>query len=143
MENKAFIRERLIKGLMEVGEKRIVGGVLIKCLKTNNVFLLYRNDKVPVWALVSGGIDEGETALAGLKREIHEELFIDPNEIEFKYIGVEHIPAKNIDFHYFEGFTNSQFKPILDHENLSFGWFPKDKLPSPLYKGLAEKIIKI
>jgi len=143
MVNKIFIKERLIKGLMELDEKKIVGGVLIKCVKTDRVFLLLRNDKTPTWALVSGGIDKGENVLEGLKRELYEECFVKPNDIEFKHIGVEHIPAKNMDFHYFQGLTNSEFKPILDHENLNYGWFSKDKLPSPLYKGLAEKIANI
>jgi 8-oxo-dGTP pyrophosphatase MutT (NUDIX family) len=143
MTNKLFIKERLTNSLMELDEKKIVGGVLIKCIKTNNVFLLLRNDKSPSWALVSGGIDKGEPVLDGLKREVHEELFINPNDIEFKFIGVEQVPNKNMEFHYFEGLTTSEFKPILDHENLNYGWFSKDKLPSPLFKGLDEKIAKI
>ncbi len=128
---------------MELETKKIVAGVLITCVKTDNIFLLLRNDKVPVWAMVTGGVDEGESVIGGLKREIHEELFINPNDIEYKQIRVEQIPDKNREFHYFEGFTNSEFKPILDHENLNYGWFPKDKLPSPLYKGLAEKIANL
>lgn len=143
MTNKLLIKEKLIKGLMELDEKKIVAGVLIKCIKTGNVFLLLRNDKTPSWALVSGGIEKDENILEGIKREIHEELFINPNDIEYKHIGVENIPEKNMEFHYFQGLTKSEFKPILDHENLNFGWFSKDKLPSPLYKGLAEKIAKI
>lgn len=128
---------------MELDDKKIVAGVLIKCIKTGNVFLLLRNDRMPSWALVSGGIDKGENILDGLKREIHEELFMNANEIEFKHIGVEHIPAKNMDFHYFEGLTKTEFKPILDHENLNYLWCNLSNLPSPLYKGLKEKIIAI
>jgi 8-oxo-dGTP pyrophosphatase MutT (NUDIX family) len=143
MANKLFIKERLIKGLMEEDDKKIVGGVLIKCAKTDRVFLLLRNDKVPSWALMSGGIDKGENVLEGLKREMMEELFVRPGAVEFKAMGIEHIPAKNMEFHYFEGLTNSEFKPILDSENLNYGWFSKDNLPSPLFKGLAEKIAKI
>lgn len=143
MTTKIFIKELLNRRLMELDEKQIVAGVLIKCTKTGNVFLLFRNDKVPTWAMVTGGVDAGENVLAGLKREIHEELLIDANIIEFKPVGVEQIPARNREFHFYQGFTNSEFKPILDHENLNWGWFSKDKLPSPLYKGLAEKIAKI
>jgi len=93
--------------------------------------------------LVSGNVENGENILDGLKREIYEELFIKPNDIQFKFVRVEQIPEKNREFHYYEGFTNSEFKPILDHENLNFGWFSKDKLPSPLFKGLAQKISAI
>lgn len=141
--NKTIIRKKLFEGLENHDNKRIVAGVLIKCLKTNNVLLLYRNDKSPMWALVSGGVDKGENPLEALKREIYEEMFANANKIDFKFIRVEHIPEKNIDFYYYEGFTNLEFTPILDHENLNFGWFAKDKLPAPLFKGLAEKIAKI
>lgn len=133
----------LLKGLREEEEKRIAAGVLIKCITTDRVFLLLRNDKVPTWALMSGGVDKGENVLDGLKREMVEELFVRPGAVDFKFIDIEHIPAKNLEFHYYNGFTNSEFKPILDHENLNYGWFSKDNLPSPLYKGLAEKIANI
>jgi len=142
MSNKKFIRERLQSKLMEVN-KNITAGVLIKCSKTDNVFLLLRNDKTPVWALISGGIDNGENVLNGLKREIYEELFIKSDNIKFNLIHIEQIPEKNKEFHYYEGLTDFEFKPILDHENLNWGWFSKNHLPSPLYKGLAEKIKNI
>lgn len=183
MINKQFIKERLIKGLMEADkkitckkcgwkwmkseagsdmyfchkcgndntpdnimeedDKKIVGGVLIKCIKTNRVLLVLRNDKNPTWALVSGKIDSGEDVLSGLKREIYEELFIQPSLITFKSMGVEQIPEKNIEFHYFEGFTETEYKPILDHENLNFVWADLNHLPSPLFKGLLDKIKNI
>lgn len=143
MSMKRFIKKRLNEELMEDKPKKIVAGVLIKCTETGNVFLLLRNDKVPTWALVSGGMDQGEDILQGLQREMFEELFIRPGVVQFKSIRVEQIPEKNIEFHYYKGFTNSEFKPILDHENLNWGWFSKHNLPTPLFKGLAEKIAAI
>jgi 8-oxo-dGTP pyrophosphatase MutT (NUDIX family) len=140
---KSLIKEKLNKGLMELEEKKDIAGVLIKCITTGNVFLLFRNDKQPTWALVSGTIEPGENTLKGLQREIYEELFLKSDVIDFKFIGTEDIPDKNRRFHYYEGFTNSEFTPILDEENLNYGWFSKDKIPSPLYKGLAEKISNI
>lgn len=143
MSIKKFIKKRLNEELVGTSPKRIVAGVLIKCTKTGNVFLLLRNDPTPCWALISGGVDEGEDPLAGLQREMFEETFIRPGIVQFKPIRIEQIPAKNMEFHYYEGFTNSEFIPILDHENLRWGWFSKDKLPTPLFRGLAEKIVAI
>lgn len=141
MSYKIFIKEQLTKGLMETSvPKKIAAGVLIKCVKTGNVFLLFRNDKVPTWALMSGGVEEGENPFDALQREMYEELFVRPNDINFKPIRVEHFPEKNMEFHYFEGLTNSEFKPILDHENLNYLWCDINNLPSPLYPGLLEKI---
>lgn len=140
---KALIRKKLSESLVEYDNKRIVAGVLIKCVKTNNVLLLYRNDKHPTWALVSGGVDKGENPLEALKREIYEEMFVNANKIDFKFIRIEHIPDKNIDFYYYEGTTQNEFTPILDHENLNYSWSNLSNLPSPLYRGLKEKIVNI
>ena len=92
---------------------------------------------------MSGGVDVGEAPIEALKREMYEELFVRANDILFKFVGVEHIPEKNMDFYYYEGFCQNEFKPILDHENLNWSWANPNHLPSPLYKGLKEKIIDI
>lgn len=128
---------------MEEENKKIVGGVLIKCTNTNRILLLFRNDKIPKWALMSGTIDKGETVLDGLKREIYEELFIRATGIKFKPMGIEQITDKNMEFHYFEGFCDVEFKPILDDENLNYLWCNLSNLPSPLYNGLIDKIKNI
>ena len=153
---KAFIRTLLKENLTkydeppyddgtlnESGEEQNVVGVLIKSNNTERVFLLYRNDKQPKWALMSGTMDKGETQMETLKREIVEELKINPNIIEYKKNKTEYIPEKNRTFNYFEGFVNEEFKPKLNSENLNYGWFHKDNLPSPMYQGLKEKIYRI
>jgi 8-oxo-dGTP pyrophosphatase MutT (NUDIX family) len=143
MADKKLIKEMLENGLNQLKETRIVVGALIKCSKTGRVLLLLRNDPKPVWAMMSGTVEKGEDLLTALKREMYEEMFFKGEGMSFKSIGVEHFPAKNLEFHYFEGFCETEFKPILDQENLEFGWFSKDKLPSPLFKGVAEKIANI
>ena len=50
---------------------------------------------------------------------------------------------KNIEFHYYEGLTYKEFIPKLNSENTDWGWFGNDDLPSPLYKGMKEKIENI
>jgi len=143
MINKKYIKKRLTEELMKLEDKKVVAGVLIKCTSTDRVFLLLRNDPKPLLALMSGTIEKGENVLDGLKREIYEELFLKPDDIVFKYVSHELITQKNRDFYYFEGFVDKEFKPILDEENLKFDWFEKDKLPSPLYSGLIQKIKNI
>lgn len=118
-------------------------GVLIKCEKTNNLFMLLRNDKTPSWSMVSGGLEKGEGVIEGLKREIKEELSIDPNIISLKFMYNETSPKNNLIFHYFQGLTSEEFTPKLDNENLDWGWFSKNNLPSPLYYKMQEKIDKL
>lgn len=118
--------------------KRVSAGALIQCTTTNKLLLLLRNDKNPSWSLVSGGINENEDILEGLKREFKEELSLDPSMVDFQKINIDE--TDNHVFHYYHGFTFEEFIPILDHENLNFDWFEKDKLPSPLFDGMKEKI---
>jgi len=116
-------------------------GVLIKSLATNKVLLLYRSEACSyplIWGLCSGGVNNDEDTLEGLKREIEEELSIDPNIITFKFKRVE--DAKGIDFHYYEGFVDDEFEPVLNFENLEYRWCDMSNLPSPLYEKLQDKI---
>jgi 8-oxo-dGTP pyrophosphatase MutT (NUDIX family) len=138
--DKYSTKKNTVKFKPESDKKRISAGILIKSSK-DTILLLLRNDPKPTWSLMSGGLKENENPLEGLKREIIEELNIDPEIIEYKKIRTEDNPKSK--FIYYEGFVEKEFKPKLNNENLEYGWFKKDKLPSPLYKGLKSRINKI
>jgi len=144
--DKKEIRESLRMRLLEGEAKRVAAGVLIQCTETKKVFLVLRSSEGRngnTWNLVSGGIDEGESVLEGLKREVNEELSINPDIIDYKFIKKIDIPEENMEFHYYEGFTNSEFIPTLDHENTDYGWYTPEDLPSPLYPKIKPKLEKI
>lgn len=131
---------------MEAKRKKTAAGVLIKCDKTDKIFLMLRSSGGiggNTWNLLAGGIEEGETPLEGLKRETQEETKINPDIIDYKFINKEFDKDRNLDFHYYTGFTKSEFIPKLDEENKDYGWFGKDELPSPLFPNLMDKINKI
>ena len=133
----------LIKKLLreEIQAMKYSVGCLIQCETTKRFFLLHRNDLKPTWALMSGGVDEGETPIEALKREIVEELSINPNIIRIEFERTEKIPERpNREFNYFKGYVNKEFKATLDHENLAYRWCSIDELPQPLYPGLLTKI---
>jgi 8-oxo-dGTP pyrophosphatase MutT (NUDIX family) len=142
---KEIIRNKVRSILMERMDK-ITAGVLIKCITTGRLLLLLRNDNVDrpnTWSLVSGGVEHGESILEGLKREVEEELSIDPSIIDFRFAEKMQIPGRNKDFYYYQGFTMSEFNVTLCEENLDFGWFDKDDLPEPLYPEMDSKIKNI
>lgn len=125
-------------------EKKIqAAGVLIFCKKTDKVFLLLRNDRTPSWSLVSGTIMDDEDMLLGLHREIIEELSINPEIIEYEYLYTELTPNQKIVFSYYKGYVEEEFTPILDHENLDFGWFNKAEIPNNLFYKLEEKLLAL
>lgn len=119
-------------------------GVLIKALDTDRVLLILRSDKCSEphkWALVSGGINTKENTLVGLKREVSEELGIHPDIIDYKLHSIE--MEGDIEFFYYEGFTEHEFIPILNEEHDDFGWFTENNLPNPLYSKLGNKVKNI
>ena len=99
------IKKKVREVLLEQAKPKVAAGVLIKCIKTNRVLLLQRNEKGDryhgVWSLMSGGIEEGESVIDGLKREVIEEMSINPNLINYVYIGEELTPQKSMRFHYY------------------------------------------
>lgn len=144
--DKKEIRESLRANLTEQSQVPLAAGVLVLCTETNKILLLLRSSEGTggnTWNLVSGGIDEGESVLKGLKREVTEEMSINPDIIDYKFIHKEDGLHNTLEFHYYEGFTNSEFIPKLDHENTDYGWFSKEELPSPLFPNIMDKINKI
>lgn len=113
-------------------------GALIVARKTGRILLLLRNEvsEAPLtWSIVAGHLKKGEDILEGLKREIQEETAFDANNIDFYFIEKE-----GEKFYYFNGFVDDEFECELDVENLNYGWFSKDNLPTPLFPNLKYKI---
>lgn len=140
---KLYIKKLLRESFLKEKTENLAVGVLIKCTNTNKILLVLRNETQPTWSLISGSLEDGEKPLEALKREVSEELSINPEIIKYKKIGVQDIPEKNMKFHYYEGFTSDEFTPKLNDEHTDWGWFHKEKLPTPLYKGTKEKVKNI
>jgi len=135
-----MIKDRVKEMILE-SDKRQAVGILVLCEDTDKVLLLKRNCEPHKgkWSALSGGIDKGESKLAALKREIMEEIKVDADDkIDIKYRYSQDMGDKI--FHYYDGFTNNEFKCKLDDENSDYGWFGVDELPSPLYPKTKSKI---
>ena len=119
-------------------------GVLIVCRQTNNIFLLQRSKlagRSHQWALLSGGLEEGENPLEALGREVREEISVNPSTIDFYNIGKEVTTRNN--FYYYVGFTNQEFIPKLNEENEDWGWFSLDENDTeyPYYLSTAQPMM--
>ena len=139
--DKETIKAKLEAGLLKQKIRQNTG-ILIKCTTTDRFLLLKRaypphNQK---WALLSGAMELGEDSLGAIKREIGEEISINPDIIDIRYAGKEVDSITGTEFFYYQGLTNSEFLPTLDHENVDFGWFSKDEFPTPIFPGLPEKM---
>ena len=96
--------------------------------------LLHRATKPIVWSILTGKMDKGgETPLETVKREIKEEINLDPSFIDnIKKVGVVKDTKM---FHVFVGFVDQEFEPSLKlDENDDFGWHNETNLPSPMHK---------
>lgn len=125
-------------------EKRKAAGVLIVARNTGRYFLMKRGTmgKHPLtWAMPSGELEIGERPLDGLKREMSEETQINPEIVSYHYVHTEKDGEK--DFYYYAGFTDTEFEPTLNEENLDWGWFEKDDLPRPLYPRMDLKVFNM
>lgn len=109
-------------------------GILIIAKNTDRFLLLHRVNKPITWSMLSGKMDvEGETPIETVRREIGEEINIDPSEVKgITKIGT--VSDKKL-FHVFIGFLDDELDFNLDtSENDDYGWFTEETLPSPIHK---------
>jgi len=110
-------------------------GIVIISRDTNKMLLLHRSTKPKVWSVLSGKVEEGEDLEEALKREIEEEIRINPDMIT----GIKQLGSNQFDktrFHIFVGFSDHEFEipNIKKDENDDYGWFTENDLPSPIHE---------
>lgn len=97
-----------------------------------NKILLFHRDDIPTipypncWQLPGGGVEEGETPLEGLKRELTEEVSFVPKNI--KFIGK--IPFDEIYTHLYISFVDNSEAAQFKHgkgEGQEIGFFTIDE----------------
>lgn len=121
----------------------IIGsGALFYSQQTNRfLFLLRAGAKYSgTWALVGGKKEWHETNLAGLNREINEEIGFLPNII--KYIPIETFTSHDQHFEYntYICIVENEFLPILNHENNGYCWTDIKHVPKPMHPSLYETL---
>lgn len=117
-------------------------GILIVAKDTNKILMLHRvNYPAGTWSALAGGMEDGEDPITTVKREINEEIGIDPSTIE----GIRIVGTSNAmgHLHYvMVGFVEKEFKVpnLKKDENDKYGWFSPNNLPSPLHPGFLKSL---
>lgn len=126
-----------------MSESNLCAGVLIVARSTSRVLLLLRNEHSTypsTWSIVAGHVKKGEHMFDGLKREVKEEINIDPEIIDYYLAKHEQGNDVESEFYYYIGFVDKEFECELNNENDNWGWFNKNNLPTPLFPHTATKI---
>lgn len=116
---------------------------ILMCINTKRTLLLLRpeddNTIQDEWTFVAGTMEDHEDPLETIKREIMEELMFDSTDIKFKFLGVKN--RNNLKLYYFIGYMDNEEVPILNEENVDWGWFDVDDIPKNTYLD-SKKILK-
>lgn len=116
----------------------ISAGALLYCPSTHRYLFLLRNGHShdSTWGLAGGKVDQGETVIAGLLREIQEEIGFDLSEN--KIIPVEKFTSESSHFSYhtFVIKVDAEFIPVLNDEHRGYCWVPIKDYPKPLHPGV-------
>lgn len=113
-------------------------GALIYCRKTHRYLFLLRNGARHdgSWGLVGGKVNDGETVVNGLYREISEEIGMDLKAQ--KIIPVEKFTSdtNNFIYHTYVITVDNEFIPILNDEHRGYCWVKLHDHPRPLHPGV-------
>ncbi len=117
-------------------------GALIWAKSTQRYLFLLRQGGSwsMTWALPGGKIDQGETVITGLAREIEEELggrIQDPKLVPIeKYTSTD----ERFVYHTFFVSVDDEFVPVLNDEHAGYAWLPLVTAPRPLHPGISRTL---
>jgi 8-oxo-dGTP pyrophosphatase MutT (NUDIX family) len=122
---------------MEHNNLRAVGGMLLARETSRVLYLLRDQDTYSnTWGLVGGKVEQGETAMDALRREMIEELGRLPDIL--KTIPVELFTSEDghFQYHTYVCVIDHEFIPQLSSEHKGYCWCALDAAPKPLHPGL-------
>lgn len=112
-------------------------GALLYSTSTKRYLFLLRNGKKHGghWGLVGGKIEQGETPVEALHREMLEEINLTTSN---KIIPIEKFTSDNgkFVFHTYLIPVEQEFVPTLNHEHRGYCWVPLKDHPRPLHPGV-------
>ena len=116
-------------------------GIIIVARDTNKFFMLHRVNYPISWSALAGGMEGNEDPIETVKREIKEEIGLNPDLVKnIKIVGTSNTMGHT---HYvMVGFVDTEFKvpKLQKNENDDYGWFTEKILPSPLHPGFNKSL---
>ena len=113
-------------------------GTLFYAMETQRYMFLLRSAKNhdSTWGFCSGKVEQGESYIQALEREIIEELGFQPNVT--KHIPVETFTneRKGFTFQTYVSIVGQEFVPNLNKENKGYAWTVIENYPKPLHPGV-------
>ena len=117
-------------------------GTLLLANNTKRLLFLLRDNDTHsnTWGLVGGKVEDSETVMQALTREIKEEIGKDL--IINKTIPLELFRSDdgNFEYHTFICMIDEEFIPILSDEHKGYCWCAVDSFPKPLHPGLYSSL---
>jgi 8-oxo-dGTP pyrophosphatase MutT (NUDIX family) len=120
------------------------GGVLLICSTTKRVLLGQRGKEGTFpncWSVFGGKIEDGESIIEGVKRELYEETKIDSKNIDYTLFEVQW--GMGYPYHFYIGYCDKEYECNLNDENQDWGWFSINDLPKPLFPTLFSSLVRI
>jgi len=117
-------------------------GTLLLANNTKRLLFLLRDNDTHsnTWGLVGGKVEDSETVMQALTREIKEEIGKDL--VINKTIPLELFRSDdgNFEYHTFICMIDEEFIPILSDEHKGYCWCAVDSFPKPLHPGLYSSL---
>lgn len=117
-------------------------GAFIFCKETNRYLFLLRTDikYAGTWGLVGGKIEQSESIVSGLKREIFEETKLEISDQKIIPLEQFNSDDNNFIYHTFFISVDKEFIPNLNEEHNGYTWVPIGHFPKPMHPGLWRTI---
>lgn len=116
-------------------------GIIIVARDTNKFLMLHRVNYPITWSALAGGMEKGENPIQTIKREINEEIGINPNIVkDIQEVGISKTMGHI--HHVMLGFVDNEFNitNLQIEENDDYGWFNEGNLPKPLHPGFLQSL---